>query len=74
LKPYAERIIVLHGHRHIDWIGRCGHLKVVSVPSPVMQRPRERTHFHVHALAAGPEGSLCLLEPERVEIGDHHQT
>ena len=34
LKPYAERIVVMHGHRHVDWIGACGELKVVSAPSP----------------------------------------
>jgi hypothetical protein len=28
----------------------------------------EPTCFHVHTLAAGPEGRLCLLAPERVDI------
>ena len=41
LKPYAERIVVMHGHRHVDWIGACGKLKIVSAPSPVMA-PRFR--------------------------------
>ena len=36
LKPYAERVVIMHGHRHVDWIGACGALKVVSAPSPVM--------------------------------------
>lgn len=36
LKPFARRVVVMHGHRHIDWIGTCGLLKVVSAPSPVM--------------------------------------
>jgi hypothetical protein len=26
------------------------------------------THFQIHMLAAGPDGKLCLLAPERVEI------
>jgi hypothetical protein len=26
----------MHGHRHIDWIGACGAIKIVSAPSPVM--------------------------------------
>ena len=26
------------------------------------------THFYVHTLAAGPDGQLHLLSPERVEI------
>jgi hypothetical protein len=26
------------------------------------------TCFYIHTLAAGPQGRLCLLAPERVEI------
>jgi hypothetical protein len=26
------------------------------------------THFHIHTLAAGPDGRLYLLSPERIEI------
>ena len=59
----------MHGHRHIDWIGECGGLRIVSAPSPVMEATDdEPTCFHIHTLAAGPEGRLCLLAPERVEI------
>ena len=55
----------MHGHRHIDWIGACGAIKIVSAPSPVMDAP---THFHIHTLRAGLDGRLCLLPPERIEI------
>jgi hypothetical protein len=34
LKPLANRAILMHGHRHIDWIGRCANLLIVSAPSP----------------------------------------
>ena len=27
IKPFAPRAIVMHGHRHIDWIGACGKLQ-----------------------------------------------
>ena len=30
------RAVIMHGHRHIDWIGECGGLQIVSAPSPVM--------------------------------------
>ena len=53
LKPYAERIVVMHGHRHVDWIGACGKLKIVSAPSPVMAPDSKPTHFYVHALGSG---------------------
>jgi hypothetical protein len=70
LAPLALRGLVMHGHRHIDWIGACGSLKIVSAPSPVMEGPDGvPSHFHVHTLAAGPDGQLRLLAPERVDTG-----
>jgi len=68
LKPYAQRIVLMHGHRHIDWIGACGSMKIVSAPSPVMKPDGEATHFYVHSLAVGPDGELMLLKPERVAV------
>lgn len=69
LKPFADRAIVMHGHRHIDWIGTCGGLKIVSAPSPIMgARDDEATHFYIHTLASGPGGRLQLLPPERIDI------
>jgi predicted MPP superfamily phosphohydrolase len=70
LAPFASHAVVMHGHRHIDWIGACGGLKIVSAPSPVMGGPDGApTHFHIHTLASGPDRELHLLVPERVEIG-----
>jgi hypothetical protein len=69
LKPFGSRIIVMHGHRHIDWIGACGSLKIVSAPSPIMgARDDEQTHLHLHTLAAGSDGRLQLLSPQRMDI------
>jgi hypothetical protein len=69
LKPVSARTIVTHGHRHIDWIGTCGAMRIISAPSPVMGATDEApTHFLIHTLAAGSNGRLCLLLPERVEI------
>jgi hypothetical protein len=68
LKPYAGRVVVMHGHRHVDWIGACGELKIVSAPSPVMAPQSAATHFYVHAVGIGPDGRLELMVPERIEI------
>jgi hypothetical protein len=68
LKPYAERVLVMHGHRHVDWIGACGKLKIISAPSPVMAPDTKPTHFYVHALGAGADGRLALMEPTRIEL------
>ena len=69
LKPLWGRAIVMHGHRHIDWIGACGDLKIVSAPSPIMGvRDDEATYFYIHTLAVGSDGRLDLLSPQRVDI------
>jgi hypothetical protein len=69
LEPFASQTVLLHGHRHIDWFGSCGGLKIVSAPSPVMAGPDDApTHFYIHTLARGPDRDLQLLPPERVEI------
>ncbi|HXZ14496.1 MAG TPA: metallophosphoesterase, partial [Roseiarcus sp.] len=68
LKPYAERIVVMHGHRHVDWVGACGPLTIVSAPSPIMGTKSRATHFYVHALAVGASGRVNLFAPERVEL------
>jgi hypothetical protein len=69
LQGLGPRAVAMHGHRHIDWIGACGALRIVSAPSPVMEATDdEATYLLIHRLAAGPDGCLRLLEPERVEI------
>jgi 3',5'-cyclic AMP phosphodiesterase CpdA len=69
LQQLGDRIIAMHGHRHFDWIGRCGSLRIISAPSPVMEATDDQTtYFLIHRMAAGPDGRLSLLEPERIEI------
>jgi hypothetical protein len=36
LQRVASRTVVMHGHRHIDWMGQCGDLLILSAPSAVM--------------------------------------
>lgn len=68
LKVLAGRAVVMHGHRHIDWVGQCGGVKIVSAPSPIMgAKDHEPTHLHIHTLAAGPGGQLNLLPSEQVD-------
>jgi 3',5'-cyclic AMP phosphodiesterase CpdA len=68
IAPLAIRSIVMHGHRHIDWIGRCAELVIVSAPSPVMEVTDElATYFYIHTLAAS-DGRLAMLAPQRVDL------
>jgi 3',5'-cyclic AMP phosphodiesterase CpdA len=69
IKALAPRAVVMHGHRHVDWIGTCGKLPIISAPSPVMGSTDEAsTYFLIHTLTADASGRLCLLPPERVDI------
>jgi predicted MPP superfamily phosphohydrolase len=69
LKPLVGRAILMHGHRHIDWIGKCAGLPIVSAPSPVMEVTNEKPRvFYIHTLAIDTEGGLELLTPERIVI------
>jgi hypothetical protein len=67
LKPLGMRCVALHGHRHIDWIGACGPLRIISAPSPVMDATdAQETRFYIHTFAPGAGGELALLQPETV--------
>jgi hypothetical protein len=69
LQRHSRRIVVMHGHRHIDWIGRCGMLRIVSAPSPVMgSRDEGTTYFYIHTLGVDEAGHFLLAEPEKVEL------
>jgi hypothetical protein len=59
----------MHGHRHIDWIGECGGIPIISAPSPVMEATNdEATYFHIHTLAVARDGRLGLMAPQRVLV------
>jgi predicted MPP superfamily phosphohydrolase len=69
LQHLGSRAAIMHGHRHVDWIGECDGLRIVSAPSPVMGAPDgEETYFYVHTFAAGTDQRLRLLQPERVGV------
>ena len=69
LHHHAGRVLVMHGHRHVDWIGECGGLLVVSAPSPVMEATDgSDTYFYIHTVGVDQNRRLRLLEPERIEV------
>jgi hypothetical protein len=69
LRRFADHVVIMHGHRHVDWIGECGGVIIVSAPSPVMEATDcMETYFYVHNLAVAADGRLRLLEPERISL------
>ncbi len=69
LEPLVGRAVLMHGHRHVDWIGQCAGLPIVSAPSPVMEVTDDKdTAFYIHTLAIDAGGKLDLLTPERIVV------
>jgi 3',5'-cyclic AMP phosphodiesterase CpdA len=71
IAPHAHRTLVLHGHRHRDWIGICGGVILCSAPSTALgsyDGEMYRGSFHIHELDTGMGGSLRLITTERVTV------
>ena len=69
MQSLAGRAILMHGHRHIDWMGHIAGLPIVSAPSPVMEVTDEKdTACYIHTLTIDAGGRLRLLQPERIVV------
>jgi 3',5'-cyclic AMP phosphodiesterase CpdA len=72
IAPYASRVLILHGHRHTDWIGTCGDVVLCSAPSVSLGsshgEEKYRGSFHVHKIASGADGGIRLITTERVKV------
>ena len=67
----AGKVVLMHGHRHVDWVGTCGGLLIVSAPSPVMgPASGPQPYFYVHTIAIGADGAMRLRQAERVTLGE----
>ena len=69
LRFLGGRAILMHGHRHLDWIGECAQLFIVSAPSPIIEATNNvDTYFYIHTLAVQDDRRICLLPPERITV------
>jgi predicted phosphodiesterase len=69
LQRVASRTVVMHGHRHIDWIGQCGDLLILSAPSAVIPASDgDGVYFYIHTVGVDPSGRVGLGTPERVDV------
>jgi 3',5'-cyclic AMP phosphodiesterase CpdA len=72
VSPYASRVVILHGHRHVDWIGTWRDLVLSSAPSVTFGstgRQKLPGSFRIHELVRVGDADLRLLRTQRVEIG-----
>jgi 3',5'-cyclic AMP phosphodiesterase CpdA len=71
IKPHANRAIVLHGHRHRDWIGVCGGVTLCSAPSTSLGSYGGEMYqgsFHIHELDTSMRKAVRLINTERIKV------
>jgi len=65
----GRRALVMHGHRHIDWMGECGDLLILSAPSSTMPaKGRDDVYFYVHTVGVDASGRIGIAPPQRVDV------
>jgi hypothetical protein len=71
VKDKPGEVLILHGHRHRDWLGSCSGLGLCSSPSVTLgafNQRYERGAFHVHELARNARGNLVILKTDEVIV------
>lgn len=71
IRRYASQIVVLHGHRHRDWIGACGGIVLCSAPSAALGSQSGKKYqgaFFIHDLVFDSDGSLRLRSTDHVQV------
>ena len=70
IAPHASRVLVMHGHRHRDWIGTYGDVTLCSAPSVSLGSDDYQGSFHIQELTLGADGVIRLASTERVKVRD----
>jgi hypothetical protein len=76
ITPYASQVIVLHGHRHRDWIGACGGIVLCSAPSASLGSQSGEKYqgaFFIHDFMLGLDGSIQLKKTDHVKVAREHR-
>lgn len=71
IADHARRTVVLHGHRHRNWIGACGDLKLCSAPSATLGAHDSKYAsglFHLHAIAFDDADRIAVTATETVVV------
>jgi hypothetical protein len=71
IAPHAARCLILHGHRHRDWIGASGDVVLCSAPSATLGsygKEKYRGSFYIHEFALSAAGRIQLIATDRVKV------
>jgi hypothetical protein len=62
-------VVIMHGHRHRDWVGTRGRVLVCSAPSVTFgDRGSQRSEgrFSIYDIALAPDGAVQIPSVDRV--------
>jgi len=71
IKDKSGSVLILHGHRHRDWLGSCSGLGLCSAPSVTLGAYNQRYEhgaFHLHEMARDADGNLIILKTDEVIV------
>jgi 3',5'-cyclic AMP phosphodiesterase CpdA len=71
IAAHGAPVVVMHGHRHWDWIGTRGAVVLCSAPSASMgavNTDKSSGSFHIYELACDADGGMQLMTSERVVV------
>ncbi len=68
IKQHAGRVVILHGHRHVDWIGTTGETVLCSAPSVTLGLEQYRGRFTIHEFSVSPTGIIQITANNRVKV------
>lgn len=68
ITPHAARTVILHGHRHIGWVGITGQAVLCSAPSVTLGMEEYRGQFDIHEFSVSPAGRIQITSNERVKV------
>ena len=69
LLAVGDHVVVMHGHRHIDWMGQCGDVLILSAPSSTMPaKGRADVYFYVHTVGVDASGRVGIARPQRIDV------
>lgn len=71
ISRHGSRVLLLHGHRHRDWIGLRGGITLCSGPSVTLGSyniDREHGYFHIYEVARSCDGDVQLSRSRLLSV------
>lgn len=66
--PHARRALILHGHRHVEWVGTTGETVLCSAPSVTLGMEKYRGRFNIHEFSVSPAGRIQISANESIKV------